>query len=785
MPKSAKQKKAKVADFSKAKFKLGKGKQQANNATDTSYKARSIVLPNQSISVEHDETVPLTKRNHTFADLIVQSKHYNAGIRKDAIYGLKEILTAYPSLRVKELSSVVGVIVRYINDEDSSVRKTLPVFLSHLLSILPHSGLIPHLPVIFLHFSSALSHIFPEVRIDAVKSFRVLLEHYPSLCVEGWVQNRGTGGRAGEGLMGVLGLGGGNNGGKQQAGVASVPLKSGAKLIVLQALEKFLKAALDSNMPSTSTASATSSSSSIAATSRESTWFFAHSFASPVAFAEFSNSLTSTPSSSAGRVDSWALGTTPDAWDLSSLAINSSSLSSSSLISSSPAEGREGSGIQPVERREKARAAAGMYQSLHPLLLSTFLDAAPGAFDPSGSITQVSVAGEELELIAVVGELASVLGRTVMGNSESLPRETLSGVKKGLRTMLNHMAVYFPFNSSTFQKRDVKSESLLLSLSLAFSSLVAQVSLTHSSVAPRTKSSNPTERKKALEECYTRMRKGTGASEKVLVDKVAVWVSELLRGETVSASSPLGQSLPSHTYEALLPTIWSLLCQPPPAPAVKTDQTASPVENGKNVSLLIGKAVFEHYNRLKSLDPTKKIGLEFLGRLCLLETFTLYNGPFRLREPSSVLTSGLASEVENFFKTLPRIIWEAGSKDLQLSELVLRLTQTMLKTYLNRILPAILPSFPSYFTMNIPSRGALPGPWTKLPLEGRGRVVRMLAIDTAWLLCNLSILEGSAVADKDQRQALEKAVEQAVDVVAVEDKGEASRYWVGLKELKR
>lgn len=40
MPKITKKKKDKAADFAKAKLKLGKGKQAATNATDTSYKAR-------------------------------------------------------------------------------------------------------------------------------------------------------------------------------------------------------------------------------------------------------------------------------------------------------------------------------------------------------------------------------------------------------------------------------------------------------------------------------------------------------------------------------------------------------------------------------------------------------------------------------------------------------------------------------------------------------------------------------------------------------------------------
>jgi hypothetical protein len=40
MPKATKKKKEKAADFTKAKLKLGKGKQQPSNVVDTSFKAR-------------------------------------------------------------------------------------------------------------------------------------------------------------------------------------------------------------------------------------------------------------------------------------------------------------------------------------------------------------------------------------------------------------------------------------------------------------------------------------------------------------------------------------------------------------------------------------------------------------------------------------------------------------------------------------------------------------------------------------------------------------------------
>lgn len=45
MPKSQKQKKAKAADFTKARLKVGKGKQIASNATNTNYSSKSPSLP--------------------------------------------------------------------------------------------------------------------------------------------------------------------------------------------------------------------------------------------------------------------------------------------------------------------------------------------------------------------------------------------------------------------------------------------------------------------------------------------------------------------------------------------------------------------------------------------------------------------------------------------------------------------------------------------------------------------------------------------------------------------
>ncbi|KAG6845775.1 hypothetical protein H0H87_003829 [Tephrocybe sp. NHM501043] len=120
MPKSAKKRKDKAADFTKAKLKLGKGKQLASNAIDTSFKARSIALPSQSIAHEKDDDTPTTKRKLTFDDLITHAKHYSASMRKDAIAGFRELLDANWNLLESSLTALINACVRLIGDEDAS-----------------------------------------------------------------------------------------------------------------------------------------------------------------------------------------------------------------------------------------------------------------------------------------------------------------------------------------------------------------------------------------------------------------------------------------------------------------------------------------------------------------------------------------------------------------------------------------------------------------------------------------------------------------------------------------
>lgn len=187
--------------------------------------------------------------------------------------------------------------------QDHAVRTTLVNFLAFLFPSVPIRTLTPHLPLLLLHTSSALSHIFPEIRIDAVKIVGILLGVCPKECVDGWVEGRGLGARVGEGLMGVLGLGGSRDSvSTSQTTSGSNALRPQAKQTVLSTLSTFLSHAL-------------SAPSSTASTSSSPAWFLAPSFTNQAGFAEF-ETLLKGKKVAVNPIDEWALSAGGTGWEL-------------------------------------------------------------------------------------------------------------------------------------------------------------------------------------------------------------------------------------------------------------------------------------------------------------------------------------------------------------------------------------------------------------------------------------------------------------------------------------
>ncbi|KAJ4486240.1 hypothetical protein J3R30DRAFT_3445394 [Lentinula aciculospora] len=718
MPKSAKRRKEKAADFAKAKLKLGKGKQLPSNAIDTSFKARSIALPSQSIAIEKDDNAPTTRRKLSLDDLLVNLKHHNPGARKDSIFGFRELFHAHWELIDSSLPILFNATVRIIGDEDASVRKALLAFYSWLIPRIPKEDLIPHASLILLFTSSAQTHIFPEIRIDAVRFLNIFLGYFPEIIISGWDTSINShGNRVLEGYLGVLSAGtitGDAEGPPVATSTASVMLTSASKLVVLQSLSRFLEAATG-----------------FQSTSSDNAWFLSTAFSTPEAYIAFNRLLQPSSALQSSLHKAWSFEMDPRAdvfpvasslsthagnlsCHLQELADNVSLCRNLCEVSASTSSG------SPFVVR--------LAKTLHPTLVSVFLDCAPAVFSPSLSPPET-----ETDLVSAVVSITHTLyGMIIKGSSPA------SSAIEELQTILGYMAPFFPFYPNG--RKDVKTERVFQDLNLTYCDLTSCLVL-----ASRTTASTPRH--------YTsRGRKGRKVgSDSSQTDHVQEYVLQILRGQV--SSSQLVRSLTPEAYNSLLPTIWSLLNF--------SGHDREYLERSEEVL----EAVLEHAVKTGPKSALKKSTFDFVACLALLETDVCYQGTFRFRPTKT------DQMFEEWLTQLPQVLWELGSTNPSASEAIvlflLRLLQRRSRFMDENTLASLQTRFAPYFYVMHPTRGAIRGPFTKLPKNSLALPpgLQRRVLDVVILLC----VHGSS------GNALRDAVDSAlVDM-------EEYEYWAHLK----
>ncbi|QRV83339.1 Testis-expressed sequence 10 protein [Ceratobasidium sp. AG-Ba] len=514
MPKSSKKRKEKAADFAKAKLKLGKGKKPASNEIDTSFKARSVALPSQTIRTEEhvaEQGVPTTRRRLTYDDLLVHLRHYSSSTRKDALQGLRELLSDNPTMVMPNLGSLLGAIAKLIADDDHSVRAALIKFLEWILEQTSTSALAPHAPPLLLFSAAALAHISASIRADAVQIIGILLEKIPRVVVSGAglsaKNEEGPGARILEGLMVALGAG------ESKSVNTNISLTSTTKSTLLTTLDAFLRCAL---LDSSSTSDSISESLP--------TWYFASAFPSTSAFDSFVSTLASRNRVEENTVvlDSYDIISGPIGCDLDLLQADASE--------SGPSTSKNGYESHNI-----------LASRLHPVLIATFLDNAPQLrLSPSSYSASV-------ELVVKVAELANlVYGAVVRDGTPN--KETL----ESLNTMLTHMSVYFPFGDvaglGVGETVSMKTREATQSLNLAYCELVSLSVSRASQLERRPKRLGRPNKKRTI------IGSETGGKQ---VAEVAAYVKKCLRGEVAFASG-LASSLSPTAYMSLLPTLWAL-----------------------------------------------------------------------------------------------------------------------------------------------------------------------------------------------------------------------------------
>ncbi|KAI5119061.1 hypothetical protein M0805_001520 [Coniferiporia weirii] len=821
MTKSVKRKKEKVSDFTKPKLKLGKGKQLATNAVDTTFKARSIALPQQSIAATKDSSTPTTKRKLSFDDLLAHLKHYNAGVRKDALQGLRELLEEYHALIEPNLLKLVNACVRMISDEDASVRKALHSFLAWLLSRIPREQISPHASTLLLFTASAQTHIFPEIRIDAIRILDLLLEFIPDQVVSGFLDagpgvGQGSHGRKIlDGYLGLLNVGArfsedeskgiGSSSGALGQPTTLITLSSASKAVVLRSFSKFiLHATGQEGMAKTSSNHTTDN--------RIPLWYLSPSFCSSKAFNSYAEVLSTNRSSRTSQRRScvWSrndpegddfigdfplsniadsIGTTGCLLDLERVIADIDQLVNADKTSDDADS-------------SSARLTASLCRTVHPVLISTFLDCAPTVFSPSETSPEA-----ELELVLAILEISRCLyGRLLRDGNATEDQKRVA--QEELKALVGHMMVYFPFGENRMVVQDMKSEAMFQQMNLIYCELFSLRSLaTAHEDKHREGMDGPIAKRRKLVHSGSKKLKASAASPSNQVARIQEYVIHCLNGSTAPSANggtyPLGQALTMQAYVALLPTLWWLLDCP-------ANEDGDPLE--------VLDAILQHAIKAGSASGVKMVATEFVARLVLLQSEPSYRGTFRVGRNSS---EGIQTSIQDWFLHLPKVLWELGDKHIAASELILlfflRLSQR--RSWLNggAVRTALCTRLRPFFTMQHATRGELRGPFAKLNKtsadlktpdlkneEQHPAPLKRLALDVAATLASAKsgapsnlppralagrrvrepgagIRGGAAActqesleAEKESRDGLRRAVEKAVSGMAEE------AYWCGV-----
>ncbi|XP_016301444.1 testis-expressed sequence 10 protein homolog [Sinocyclocheilus anshuiensis] len=165
-------------DFQKVQLKVGKKKPKADNATNVNFRSKAIHLPEQ---LKHADSGPTTHRQLDIKDLLSKLHHINSNIKQGALVGLRELLSAQPSMIELHASAVLSEVAALFTDKDGSVRAAAVRLLRFITQCIPAERVVPFFPLLSAHLTCAMTHISEAIQEDALRVLDVVLEHYPGL----------------------------------------------------------------------------------------------------------------------------------------------------------------------------------------------------------------------------------------------------------------------------------------------------------------------------------------------------------------------------------------------------------------------------------------------------------------------------------------------------------------------------------------------------------------------------------------------------------------------------
>uniref|UniRef100_A0A915ERU4 Testis-expressed protein 10 n=1 Tax=Ditylenchus dipsaci TaxID=166011 RepID=A0A915ERU4_9BILA len=168
-----------IATFGKKKIKVGKILKKPN-VTDSSIATKKVVLLEQ---LKNESATVVSHRGLSLEDLCKQLGHYNEGVRRDAIIGVKQLLESNRGQIPKNLRVIVPCVGNQISTGvgDSATRAHLKSLLK-LVCEVPIDVISSHFDLFLTHVLKGLSDSQVHTRFFAFDTLLIIMDRYPSLC---------------------------------------------------------------------------------------------------------------------------------------------------------------------------------------------------------------------------------------------------------------------------------------------------------------------------------------------------------------------------------------------------------------------------------------------------------------------------------------------------------------------------------------------------------------------------------------------------------------------------
>ena len=114
-----------------------------------------------------------------FADCIENNSNSNAN--KDAIFGIKDIISKHPFVLHAHLGPILESCFDLLVDEEANVRQSLKTLMLFILDILDENAVYPFISLLIKHVGASLTHLNTGVRKDAVQFLSIWIDKFPKL----------------------------------------------------------------------------------------------------------------------------------------------------------------------------------------------------------------------------------------------------------------------------------------------------------------------------------------------------------------------------------------------------------------------------------------------------------------------------------------------------------------------------------------------------------------------------------------------------------------------------